>query len=1451
MQFYDGFDDQSVEIITLSDVPANSAPPITSTTNVLFVVWSAPTEALFRLTWTAHSPYDLAASAAANSSHLETLNCSANSLVRIGIREKVNLTSPGYPHGYSGNEHCRWTLAAIPDGYHVAIYFDTVDLEDTPNCASDSVSVALSDRLAGPFHTPTTFCTAQSNVSIHSKIHGTPYLQLTFNSDFFLNRTGFAAVAIVQCGGTLTGPSGRIDKNMTLTDMYGTTCDWRIGVGIGRTVRITWRRLRLKREPQSQGCDSHLMLRNGPTHTAPYLGIGQYCGTELPAVTELQSTGPEVTVQFTKGTRNVLDDFALDYEEVSIDCGGTYRLDEPEQLSRLNRSQAVAPPFHIVQTPNYPNIPHAYTECVWTVIGPHGQTLRVDFEGSFELTVARPCTQELVELRDGASDGAPVIGTFCDQMPSTQHTASNVLRVRYFTQAKLPKNGFRARVTVDRCGGSYREPEGLIQSAPDSVMGSSQVCDYRIHSRPGATLNITFLDLDTSINWSSNHEDLNCSSLNHVAVYSVLSPAAADGVDGDTAADPGAPPALSLIDSFCDIHQPQGSIITQAGEVVVRLVVRGAVANQRNHFRLYYNTSLDRCGGEINADAGHIQSPGYPVGRSNRQFCEWRITVPKGRRVRVDIEDFDLAATQSTIAAYVIHGYFQRLNFYNDMSYGSRIRTMSGQDAPDTVYSSDNQMLINMWSRSNVGHRGFRLNFTSNERSACGGDLNDPVAGQLTSPINHTSSACRYQRNATQPFFDVAEVSASPGVTSVGTLALDIRTVEAMRTTCSVGLVLPLKVMHGARELFTARRSCANGTETGSAVTVLSPFADTAVVTRQNVWLRDYTVDYRVFRCGGVIAAGSTATNFAVAPVLSDSVVAGQPVYCAWQYTAAPGMRLVVSMTFAQLDCEHEHVAVHNGRYASAPLLERVCGNEAGVRNFTADISGGAVLIEFRTRLYRANVTAFSVHVVTDVAHCGGLLMAPNFKFRSPQQIDGPLYPNNMRCEWELRARRGYHVRLAFRNRFFVEDSANCTKDAVRLDDFLFGSTEPHRLATLCGRTVPAQPFDAAGRGMLVSMQTDERTGGDGFEAEWSEVCGGVYTVREGDAPQDVFSPNYPENYGGNAFCNYTLIGPSDQYVNVEFVDFQLEDSVRGCVYDNLTVYRTPEWGYGTASELVGTYCREGALRHMRYKSSMQLVFRSDQWLERRGFHFRFSLDRCGGEVHESQMVRLPQTAMATNADAINGAYLPELRCVWNITAPEQHKIVVRFERIEVEGNDKCVLDFVDLYEGPLVEPSKRRVQLCGNLTGHAPVVNVQSNRAVLRFHSDASTSAGGMEALVLFVRNCDANIELTERQPTYDLSKVFAEYEANLDCHYKVTGPPGWSVAMEFKEFHVAPCSAATTASDCACDFVQVRDGAGEFAEPIGTNRCGYELPSNVTSTHAALWVRFVTGEWGIYYTK
>lgn len=62
---------------------------------------------------------------------------------------------------------------------------------------------------------------------------------------------------------------------------------------------------------------------------------------------------------------------------------------------------------------------------------------------------------------------------------------------------------------------------------------------------------------------------------------------------------------------------------------------------------------------------------------------------------------------------------------------------------------------------------------------------------------------------------------------------------------------------------------------------------------------------------------------------------------------------------------------------------------------------------------------------------CGGLLQGSGGEFSSPGFPSS--YPKNIECEWLIRAKTGYHVKLEFVERFYIELSNNCTNDYVEV----------------------------------------------------------------------------------------------------------------------------------------------------------------------------------------------------------------------------------------------------------------------------------------------------------------------------------------------------------------------------------------------------------------------------------
>lgn len=528
------------------------------------------------------------------------------------------------------------------------------------------------------------------------------------------------------------------------------------------------------------------------------------------------------------------------------------------------------------------------------------------------------------------------------------------------------------------------------------------------------------------------------------------------------------------------------------------------------------------------------------------------------------------------------------------------------------------------------------------------------------------------------------------------------------------------------------------------------------------------------------------------------------------------------------IDCAKEHINIYPGTYPTSTFAlgrQKLCGLQDFTYTLPQTVS--AVFIEYHSTNYNPNST-FEFHIKANYSVCGGIVDKPIHEFSSP--TNGSQYPNNIECIWDIRSTIGFHIGLSFVNRFFLEDSVNCTKDYIEILDYADGGWRT--MARVCGRSTPG-PFNSTGPQMRLIFRTNDNTAGEGFSVKWEENCGGVFMVSKSEQP--LTSPNFPNRYPRNMKCNYTLLAGKEDYINVDFDVFELEDSTRACIYDNLTIYKYEEWSYPpNTPQLVGTYCWSQSLTHIRYKHKVNLIFSTDSFIEKRGFSTKYYLDNCGGNVTTSSMIQLPQKEA--------GKYVDFLTCTWYIRAPENKKIIIRFEYFDIEHNDMCYLDAVEVFQGLKTEPDQRKALLCGNLTQHAPIINVESNNAVVKFHSDGSITHGGFSALVLFSEMCDKAINLDATTPTYTLDKVDRSYPPLLDCHYVVKVPEGYVVKVEFTQFHLAPCGVDNTS--CTCDYVSLLDGPDYFSDPIEKNLCGHSVPRTTLSSGPSLFIRYVTGE-------
>uniref|UniRef100_A0A182QHW3 CUB domain-containing protein n=1 Tax=Anopheles farauti TaxID=69004 RepID=A0A182QHW3_9DIPT len=829
-------------------------------------------------------------------------------------------------------------------------------------------------------------------------------------------------------------------------------------------------------------------------------------------------------------------------------------------------------------------------------------------------------------------------------------------------------------------------------------------------------------------------------------------------------------------------------------------------------FKLNYALNYSRCTHSIVVDSGEITNPGYGEDMQTFMFCEWRITAPEGRRIKVEFQDLDLHDSSMP------YPWFQRLTIYDGLNYQARIKLVTSNDLLKPVYSSDNRMLIQYLSKVVTGKRGFRLRFSSDEPTLCDGDLNE-WQGSITSLTNVTTIMCTYKRSQ-------ATLSRDPAQPNVGTLAMNFHEVYTGvfgRLCVDIGRGASVLENTGPNIL---KKLCTNGTNE----MVVSPFHNTmiSIVKSSLGGLQRFRMDYRVHQCGGVFGALTNITRpQGLEPFGNDGL------HCAW-YVSYPDQTLItVSFTKFQLQlaCESEYLLLYNGPSPMSPLLGRFCKDSPPpAEPITAQKH--LLFVEYHTmRTNASNDGDFELRLASKNFGCGGTLHPGTPTFGAPLK-DGKYLPGQ-ECVWLLQANVGQHVGARFINRFHLEQSANCSKDYVELFDRR-GNWEWVSLGRVCGKQTPPT-FNSTGTQMKVVFRTDDTGEADGFTIKWESNCGGIFYAEA--EPKSIVSPNYPGNYKNMQQCNYTILANnSDAGIEINFLDFELEDTLFSsiCAYDNLTIYRKLEYAEPLTWDKVGTFCRKTPPSRLRIKDRAAIVFKTDQYVQARGFRFEYRLDTCGSNITSSRRIE-------SSDQLLDSTFRPALTCRWYIDIPKGQKVTIRFEKLEIEHTESCYFDTVEVFRGLEVNYDNRLALLCGNLTGHAPAISISgSSHGMISYKTESfTTTRGKMSALVLYTPDCDKEITLDERSPSYRLNVIGSGNDHVQDCQYIFHVPSGFTLRVKFDQFHVG--SARNRSTSCGDDFVELRDGNSVFSALLG-RYCGNDKVPDQTSFGSTLFFRYVT---------
>lgn len=221
------------------------------------------------------------------------------------------------------------------------------------------------------------------------------------------------------------------------------------------------------------------------------------------------------------------------------------------------------------------------------------------------------------------------------------------------------------------------------------VYGSNALCSVTLSAPESQVIDIVFETLDIE-------PHANC-AYDSVKIY--------DGSDANA-------PVLGV---YCGQSIPP-QITSTANQLFI--VFKSDSSVQKTGFRMHYQykdnptDSTERAcsvGGvaSLNGEIGSLSSPNYGAGSyPNNSLCRWLITVPSEKLARLEFVDFGLEAGRDC--------KYDSFTVYDGGSINDRvIGQFCGQNKPNKVTGTANQMLVVFTSDHSVQSKGFKVDYSA------------------------------------------------------------------------------------------------------------------------------------------------------------------------------------------------------------------------------------------------------------------------------------------------------------------------------------------------------------------------------------------------------------------------------------------------------------------------------------------------------------------------------------------------------------------------------------------------------------------------------------------------------------------------------------------------------------------------------------------------------------------
>eukprot|EP00058_Branchiostoma_floridae_P028277 XP_002613768.1 hypothetical protein BRAFLDRAFT_84525 [Branchiostoma floridae] len=417
---------------------------------------------------------------------------------------------------------------------------------------------------------------------------------------------------------------------------------------------------------------------------------------------------------------------------------------------------------------------------------------------------------------------------------------------------------------------------------------------------------------------------------------------------------------------------------------------------------------------------------------------------------------------------------------------------------------------------------------------------------------------------------------------------------------------------------------------------------------------------------------------------------------CEWRISVTPGEKIVLNFTYMDIvpsrGCWYDYVEIRDGHWRKSPQIGRFCGSDVPKSIVSSD---SRLWIEFQANSNRV-AKGFSIQYE---AICGGDIKKESGQIQSPNYPDD--YRPNKECVWRITVPRGYNIGLTFQA-FEIERHDTCSYDYVEVRDGL-DEEYSDRLGRYCGYITP-DDIKSSSNTLLVKFVSDGSVNKAGFSAsffkERHDTCSYDYVeVRDG------LDEEYSDRLG--RYCGYITPDDIKSSSNTLLVKFVSDGSVNkagfsASFFKEMNECAQPDKG-GCEQKCVNT------LGSFHCECSPGYELSSNK---------RTCEPACGGFL----------TGLSGNitSPTFPLEYPQNKRCVWQIVAPSQYRITLKFNHFELEGNDVCKYDSLEVRSG-LSPESDVLGRFCGSELPES-VTSTRNNMRV-EFKSDNTVSKKGFHA--------------------------------------------------------------------------------------------------------------------------